>query len=58
MRKHRKASGSLKIVHEKYIEKLKNPEETKRYLKEFSDAVRHNEQIEPYLSKVPLPSSV
>lgn len=51
---HRKAAGSLKIVHEKYSEKAKNPEETQRYLAEFHDAVTHNEAMESYISKVRL----
>lgn len=48
----RKATGSLKIVHEKYSLKAKNPEETKRYLEEFVDAISHNDAMGGHLDKV------
>ncbi len=48
----RKATGSLKIVHEKYSLKAKNPEETKRYLEEFVDAISHNDAMGGHMDKV------
>ncbi|KAK9865213.1 hypothetical protein WJX84_010418 [Apatococcus fuscideae] len=45
----RKATGVLKIIHEKYS---KNVAEFNRYMEEFSDAVEQNDQIQPYLSKI------
>jgi hypothetical protein len=49
----RKATGSLKIVHEKYGEKMKsNHDETEAYYNEFRTAKAVNEAMEGHIQKV------
>jgi hypothetical protein len=49
----RKATGSLKIVHEKYGEKMKgNQDETEAYYNEFRTAKAVNEAMEGHIQKV------
>ena len=45
----KRAGASLKIVHEKYS---KNPELMEAYMKEFEEAVKHNDQLKANLSRV------
>lgn len=51
----RKATGVLKIIHERYS---KNVAEFNAYMVEFTEAIQHNDQIQPHLSKVPRPPSM
>lgn len=44
----RKASGQLKITHERY----KNPEAQEYYMDQFKDAMRHNDALEPHLRRM------
>ncbi|KAK9819626.1 hypothetical protein WJX72_000381 [[Myrmecia] bisecta] len=46
----KKATGSLKIIHDKF--NPKNASEHNKYMDEFEDALRHNDQIRPHLNKV------
>ena len=48
----RKATGVLKIIHERYS---KNVAEFNAYMVEFTEAIQHNDQIQPHLSKVSTP---
>lgn len=55
----RKAAGSLKIVHEKYGEKMKNNvPETEAYYREFNAAKAINEAMEAHISKVRAAESI
>lgn len=51
----RKATGSLKLFHDKYNQKTHFAQH-QAYVDEFDEAMLYNEQIKPHVNKVPAPA--